>query len=61
MPQNSSNFEGLENSVVVTSDTNVEDVVKAIVETAKTGDIGDGKIFISPVEDVIRIRTGESG
>ena len=35
--------------------------VKAIVETAKTGDIGDGKIFISSVEDVVRIRTGERG
>jgi len=46
---------------IVTSDTDVEDVVKTIVETVKTGDIGDGKIFISPVEDVIRIRTGERG
>jgi nitrogen regulatory protein P-II 1 len=39
----------------------VEDIVKTIVKTAKTGDIGDGKIFISPVEDVIRIRTCERG
>jgi nitrogen regulatory protein P-II 1 len=31
------------------------------VKTAQTGDIGDGKIFISPVEEVVRIRTGESG
>jgi len=38
-----------------------ENVIKAIVENAQTGDIGDGKIFISPVEDVVRIRTGERG
>jgi nitrogen regulatory protein P-II 1 len=36
-------------------------VVDTIMETAKTGKIGDGKIFISPVEDVVRIRTGERG
>ncbi len=36
-------------------------VVSTIVETAKTGKIGDGKIFISSVEDVLRIRTGENG
>ncbi|HML05846.1 MAG TPA: P-II family nitrogen regulator [Methanobacterium sp.] len=46
---------------IVTKSDDVEDIVKTIVETAKTGDIGDGKIFISPVEDVIRIRTGERG
>ncbi len=46
---------------IVVTDENLEDVVKAIVETAQTGDIGDGKIFISPVEDVVRIRTGERG
>jgi nitrogen regulatory protein P-II 1 len=39
----------------------VERIVHTILETAKTGAIGDGKIFISPIEDVIRIRTGESG
>ena len=39
----------------------MEKIIDAIVKTAQTGDIGDGKIFISPVEDVIRIRTGESG
>jgi len=37
----------------------VPDVVKAIKETAYTGQIGDGKIFISPIEKAIRIRTGE--
>jgi nitrogen regulatory protein P-II 1 len=46
---------------IVTRDGDVEGIVQTIVETAKTGDIGDGKIFISPVEDVVRIRTGERG
>ena len=45
---------------VVVSDENVNEVIKAIGDAAKTGEIGDGKIFISPVESVIRIRTGES-
>ncbi len=36
-------------------------IIKVICETARTGDIGDGKIFVSPVENVIRIRTGEEG
>ena len=44
---------------VVISDETVDKVVKAISEAAKTGEIGDGKIFISPVETVVRIRTGE--
>ena len=46
---------------VVVTDDRLEDVVKAIVETASTGRIGDGKIFVSPIEDAVRIRTGESG
>lgn len=46
---------------IVVSSKNVEKIIKAIVETAQTGDIGDGKIFISPVEEVVRIRTGEKG
>lgn len=46
---------------IVTREAEVEGIVQTIVETAKTGDIGDGKIFISPVEEVIRIRTGERG
>ena len=46
---------------IVVKDEAVEEVVQTIVKTAQTGDIGDGKIFISPVEDVIRIRTGERG
>ncbi|MEC9029435.1 MAG: P-II family nitrogen regulator [Cyanobacteriota bacterium] len=44
---------------VVVDDDKVEAVVKAIAEAAKTGEIGDGKIFISPVDSVVRIRTGE--
>lgn len=46
---------------LVVADNRVEDIVAAVVEEAKTGEIGDGKIFISPVEDAIRIRTGERG
>jgi len=46
--------------IVVTSDM-VDSVVEAIVAAAKTGKIGDGKIFIIPLEEAIRIRTGESG
>ena len=44
---------------VVVEDNLVEDVVKAIGDSARTGEIGDGKIFISPVESVMRIRTGD--
>lgn len=46
---------------VVVGDDVVQDTVQAIVKAASTGRIGDGKIFVSPVEDAIRIRTGESG
>jgi nitrogen regulatory protein PII len=46
--------------VVVTS-AMVEKVVEAIMKSARTGKIGDGKIFIQSLEDVVRIRTGESG
>ena len=46
---------------VVVSEDVLEDTVQAIVKAASTGRIGDGKIFVSPVEDAIRIRTGESG
>ena len=45
---------------VVVADEKVEAVLKAIGEAAKTGEIGDGKIFISPVESVVRIRTGDT-
>jgi nitrogen regulatory protein P-II 1 len=46
---------------VVTSDADSERVVAVIIETARTGNIGDGKIFVTEVEEAIRIRTGESG
>ena len=46
---------------IVTSEKDLEEIVQTIIKTAQTGDIGDGKIFISPVEEVIRIRTGERG
>ena len=42
-------------------DKNVEKTVKAIIKAAQTGEIGDGRIFVIPVEDSIRIRTGERG
>ena len=46
---------------LVTTDEIVSQVIETIERTAKTGKIGDGKIFIFPVEEVIRIRTGERG
>ena len=46
---------------VVLPDDQVERAVEAIVAAARTDKIGDGKIFVSPVEQAIRIRTGESG
>jgi nitrogen regulatory protein P-II 1 len=46
---------------VVVENSQVDDVVEAIQNAARTGRIGDGKIFISPVENVIRVRTGERG
>jgi nitrogen regulatory protein P-II 1 len=46
---------------IVVEDDMVERAVDAIVRTARTGRIGDGKIFITSIEDVIRVRTGERG
>ena len=46
---------------VVLEDDQVERAVEAIMQAARTGRIGDGKIFVNPVEEVIRIRTGEKG
>ncbi len=46
---------------IVVEDERVDTVVKTIMKAARTGRIGDGKIFIIPVEHAIRIRTGESG
>lgn len=46
---------------IVVSDEKVDKVIEAILETAATGKIGDGKIFVSPIEEAIRIRTAERG
>ncbi len=46
---------------VAVSEEKLDEVVNAILESAKTGEIGDGKIFVYSLEDVIRIRTGEKG
>ncbi len=46
---------------VVVKDESVESVLSTIMKATRTGQVGDGKIFISPVEDVVRIRTEESG
>ena len=46
---------------IVVSDTDVKKILQAIQDAAKTGSVGDGKIFVSGVEEVIRIRTGETG
>jgi nitrogen regulatory protein P-II 1 len=45
----------------VVNDDFVEPTVNAILKAGKTGEIGDGKIFVTPVEEAYRIRTGESG
>jgi len=46
---------------IIVGDDIVEKVVKAIIDGASTGRIGDGKVFVLPVEEAIRIRTGETG
>jgi nitrogen regulatory protein P-II 1 len=46
---------------VIISDALVERAIEAVVKAARTGKIGDGKIFVTTVEQVVRIRTGESG
>ena len=43
------------------ADSQVEAVIEAIIKAARTGKIGDGKIFVTPLDEVIRIRTGENG
>ena len=45
----------------VVADDKVEAAIAAITEAARTGEIGDGKIFITPVDEVVRIRTGDRG
>ena len=46
---------------VVADDTLADKVVDAVVESARTGKIGDGKVWVTPVDSVIRVRTGERG
>jgi nitrogen regulatory protein P-II 1 len=46
---------------VVTPDDQAQKIIAVIIKTAKTGEVGDGKIFVSPVEETIRVRTEESG
>lgn len=46
---------------LVVADSEVDELVKVITETARTGNVGDGKIFVSPIDEVIRIRTDERG
>ena len=46
---------------IVVSDKDAERIVNALALSAKTGQVGDGKIFVSDVKDVVRIRTGEKG
>jgi nitrogen regulatory protein P-II 1 len=44
---------------LIVAEENVDSIISLIIESAKTGKIGDGKIFVSPIEKVVRIRTGE--
>ena len=46
---------------IVVTDADVQRAIDTIVNTARTGQIGDGKIFVTPLAEVIRIRTGETG
>ena len=46
---------------IVVKDDKVESIIKTIIDNAKTGEIGDGKIFIYSIDNAIRIRTGEKG
>ncbi|NTU88399.1 MAG: P-II family nitrogen regulator [Actinobacteria bacterium] len=46
---------------IAVNDSQVDSIVELITETVRTGEVGDGKIFVSAVEDCVRIRTGERG
>ncbi|MET0136543.1 MAG: P-II family nitrogen regulator [Kibdelosporangium sp.] len=46
---------------VLTDDAAVDKVVEAVVESARTGKIGDGKVWVTPVDTIVRVRTGERG
>lgn len=63
-------FRGLEYQVrllpkmkleIVVRDEQVKDVVRAVLDAARTGEVGDGKVFLSRIDDAVRIRTGERG
>jgi nitrogen regulatory protein PII len=63
-------YRGLEYSIdllpkvkieVVCSDSQSEDVIEIIVRAARTGEVGDGKVFVLPVEESVRVRTGDRG
>ncbi len=47
--------------ILVTNDDKVEEVVSTIIDANKTGNIGDGKVFVCPIEDAVRVRTNEKG
>ena len=47
--------------LVVVNDEKLEAILNTIAENARIGEVGDGKIFVSSIDDVVRIRTGESG
>jgi nitrogen regulatory protein P-II 1 len=46
---------------IVVRDVNLDKTIDALVKSARTGEVGDGKIFVSTIDDSIRIRTGEKG
>jgi nitrogen regulatory protein PII len=46
---------------IAVPDEQVQEVVAAIVQSARTGEIGDGKVFVLPLDDCIRVRTGDRG
>jgi nitrogen regulatory protein P-II 1 len=46
---------------VLATDADADGILEAIVASARSGEVGDGKVFVTPVEDVVRIRTGERG
>jgi nitrogen regulatory protein P-II 1 len=46
---------------LIVDSAKTEEVINTVVDAAKTGRVGDGKIFITPVEEIIRVRTGEKG
>jgi nitrogen regulatory protein PII 2 len=46
---------------IVVKDDEVDTIIKSLVEVNRTGQIGDGKIFVSPIDDAVRVRTGEFG